>query len=77
MKERSKMNTTRIGKILSVIVLTGVSCMLLLFLTALIPQSAIKESCVESARYFNDHELFPYLIENQFNTRQDNYSDCL
>ena len=77
MKERSKMNITGIGKILSVIVLTGVSCMLLLFLTALIPQSAIKESCVESARYFNDHELFPYLIENQFNTRQDNYSDCI
>jgi len=77
MKERSKMNITGIGKILSVIVLTGVTCMLLLFLTALIPQSAIKESCVESARYFNDHELFPYLMENQFNTRQDNYSDCI
>lgn len=26
---------------------------------------------------FQEHELFPYLVEGQFNTRQDNYADCI
>ena len=77
MSERSRKRIIRIGETFGVIVLTGVCCMLLLFFSGLIPQSAIKEGCVESAKYFNEHDLFPYLIENQFNTRQDNYSDCI
>ena len=52
-------------------------CMLLLFLTGLIPQSAIADSCRESAVYFKEHELFPYLIDGQFNTMPDGYGDCV
>ena len=51
--------------------------MLLLFLTGLIPQSAIADSCRESAVYFKEHELFPYLIDGQFNTMPDGYGDCV
>ena len=77
MNERSRKVITYIGEILGTILLTGVCLLFLLVLTGLIPKSAIQESCVESGRYFNGHELFPYLVENQFNTRQDNYSDCI
>lgn len=56
---------------------TAAACMLLLFLTGLIPQRAIASSVEESAQYFYENDLFPYLKKGQFNTRQDNYADCI
>lgn len=58
-------------------VVTAFVCALLLWATGLIGQDSIKDSCQESAEYFQKRELFPYLIEGQFNTRQDNYADCI
>lgn len=51
--------------------------MLLLVLTGLIPQSAIKESCMESAQYFKENELFDDIMKERLNTRRDNYGDIL
>lgn len=65
------------SKTVAAALITAAVCMLLLFFTGLIPQTAIAESCRESARYFQEKELFPYLIDGQFNTRQDNYADCI
>lgn len=76
-KKFQKINYIVIGKIAGAVMLSALLGMLLLFLTGLIPQSAIAESCRESGEYFNEHELFPFLIEEQFNTRQDNYADCI
>lgn len=64
-------------KVILAAVITALTCVLLLWATAWIGQDSIKESCQESARYFLDRDLFPYLIEGQFNTRQDNYADCI
>lgn len=72
-----KINYIMIGKIAGAAILSALLGMLLLVLTGLIPQSAIEESCRESGAYFKEHELFPLLIEGQFNTRQDNYADCI
>ncbi len=60
------------------VVIASILCaMLLLMITGWIPKSMIRESCVESGAYFEEHELFPLLLEGQFNTRQDNYADCI
>lgn len=56
---------------------TVLLCMILLFLTGMIPHDAIAASCRESAEFFLDRELFPYSIDGQFNSRIDNYSDCI
>lgn len=64
-------------KLIIMFLVSVAGCMLLLLVTGFIPQSAIKQNCVESAEYFEEKELFPYLIEGQFNTRQDNYADCI
>lgn len=53
------------------------SAMLLLLVTGLIPKEMIRESCKESSDYFEKRELFPLLIDGQFNTKQDNYADCI
>lgn len=58
-------------------VISMICAMLLLLVTGLIPKSMIRESCEASSVYFEEHELFPYLIDGQFNTRQDNYADCI
>lgn len=50
---------------------------LLLLVTGLIPQKAITPQIESSAAYFSNNELFPFLIPEQFNTRQDNYADCI
>lgn len=65
------------GVITCVAGITAVVCMLLLFLTGLIPQKAIKASCAESAQYFMEQELFDNIVEGQFNTSRDNYADCI
>lgn len=62
---------------LGIVVLSIFCGMLLLLITGLIPRSMIEDSCRESSVYFQEHELFPYLVEGQFNTRQDNYADCI
>ena len=62
---------------LGTIVLSIFCGMLLLLITGCIPKSMIAASCEESSVYFTEHELFPYLVDGQFNTRQDNYADCI
>ena len=52
-------------------------CVGLLFSSSLIPQNAIREKCYESACYFVEKELFSFLKEGYFFTRQDNYADCI
>lgn len=72
-KKRWKLAAGRVG-----IVAASILCgMLLLVLTGLIPRDSIREACKESSVYFEEHELFPFLIDGQFNTRQDNYADCI
>lgn len=56
---------------------TVLLCIMLLLLTGMIPHAAIDASCRKSAEFFLDNELFPYSIEGQFNSRIDNYSDCI
>ena len=65
------------GRVIITGLITAGICILLLFLTGMIPKTAIEESIRESADYFYQEELFPYLAENQFNTRQDNYADSI
>ena len=74
---KHKFNFLFAGKIAGTMAGSALLCMLLLFLTGLIPQSAIADSCRESAAYFKEHELFPYLIDGQFNTMPDGYGDCV
>ncbi len=56
---------------------TVVVCIVSLIITAMIPKEAIEKNCRESAEYFKERDLFPYLIHKQFNTRQDNYADTI
>ena len=66
--------------LVSMAVITAASmafAMLLLLVTGLIPKSMIKDACMESSAYFEENELFPFLVDGQFNTRQDNYADCI
>ena len=63
--------------VMGTFVLTMLLCAGSLLLTALIPQDKISANLKKSAVYFEEHELFPYLAEGQFNTRQDNYADCI
>ena len=72
-KETKKLLTGMLLKM----VLSILGSMLLLLLTGLIPKSMIEQSCRKSGVYFQEHELFPYIIDGQFNTKQDNYADCI
>lgn len=60
-----------------VFVITVLLCIVSLVVTALIPKEAIAENCKKSGEYFYERDLFPYLIKEQFNTRQDNYADTI
>lgn len=71
------MNKSVIGKSLFIFIVTVVSCVLLLFMMSCIPQDAIRTQAESSAKYFEEHTLFPYLMGNQFNLRQDNYADAI
>ena len=75
--KKHKFNFLFAGKIAGTMAGSALLCMLLLFLTGLIPQSAIADSCRESAVYFKEHELFPFLVDGQFNTITENYGDCI
>lgn len=57
--------------------ITSVLCVFLLYITGMIPRQSIEKNIEESAEYFYEQELFPYLIDGQFNTRQDNYADSI
>lgn len=56
---------------------TAAICILALVTTSLIDKNVIRQNCKESAEYFYERELFPYLLKDQFNTRQDNYADTI
>lgn len=74
---KHRFNFLFVGKIAGTMAGSALLCMLILFLTGLIPQSAIADSCRESAAYFKEHELFPFLVDGQFNTITENYGDCI
>ena len=58
-------------------ILAAVICVVLLVVTSLIPRDMIYEKAYESAVYFEENELFPFLKKGVFRTRQDNYADCI
>ncbi len=60
-----------------IFITTAAVCILALIITALIPKNAIEKNCKESGQFFYERELFPYLLEEQFNTKQDNYADTI
>ncbi len=68
--------TTILKRILAPVI-TALICILLLIITALIPQSAIREKSYESATYYMEHDLFAHVGRAQFNSMQDNYADCI
>ena len=43
----------------------------------MIPQGVIRGNVKESAEYLIEKDLFPYIKEGVFNTRQDNYADAI
>jgi len=77
MKKQFCMQLKKMLPVIGIFVLTMLLCAGSLLLTALIPQDKISANLKKSAVYFEEHELFPYLAEGQFNTRQDNYADCI
>ena len=74
-KETSALKTA--VRVILTFIFTAAVCMVLLFITALIPKERIADSVKESADYFYEQELFPCIIDKQFNTRQDNYADSI
>lgn len=52
-------------------------CVGLLFLTSLIPKSAIEKNCKDSAAFYMKNELFDSVFDGYFFTKQDNYADCI
>lgn len=72
-----KQRIQSIGKIAAAAGITAAVCVLMLFVTGFIPREAIRNSCRESAGYFKEHELFDEIIPGQFNTKRDNYADCI
>ena len=52
-------------------------CLLFLWLTALIPQQAIREHATESASYFMNRPLFHKVAGKLENFKTDNYADCI
>lgn len=71
------MNKKIVWKGILTFIITVFSCMLLLVGTSCIPQLAVAEQVRSSAEYFEDRALFPYLLDGQFNCRQDNYADAI
>lgn len=43
----------------------------------LIPQDLIYENSLASAKYFSQHQLFPYTVEDIPSSKIDNYADCI
>lgn len=58
-------------------IITALICVSLLFITALIPRSAIQKNMEKSAEYYDEHILFDHVNNHVFVSRQDNYADCI
>lgn len=58
-------------------VATIIICILLLFLTSLITQSALQKNMEKSAEYYSNHQMFDHITDYMFLSRQDNYADCI
>ena len=58
-------------------IVTAIVCMLLLCFSSTIPQEAIREHSIESAKFYENHDLFPMLVEDCLFLKQDNYADCI
>lgn len=52
-------------------------CIVLLFLTSFIPQSALQKNMEKSADYYSHHQMFDHVTDYMFLSRQDNYADCI
>ena len=52
-------------------------CIVLLFLTSLIPQSVLQKNMEKSAEYYSNHQMFDHVTYFMFLSRQDNYADCI
>jgi len=61
---------------LTFVLTLGVCAALLLAVCAVIPQSAIQESCEEALLYFTENPGFPMVWDGHPGTRMDNYADC-
>ncbi|MBQ1171577.1 MAG: hypothetical protein IIX48_03115 [Lachnospiraceae bacterium] len=70
--EKNAMKKLVICSIASIII-----CIVLLFLTSFIPQSALQKNMEKSADYYSDHQLFDHVTDFMFLSRQDNYADCI
>ena len=86
MKDKEKKERKELMKKSSIqltikIILTGIAsmlcCILLLTVTACIPQSTIQKQSKKSADYFVKRESFAVLIGDCVNSIQDNYSDTV
>ena len=58
-------------------IITIVLCIVLLFLTSLITQSALQKNMEKSADYYSNHQMFDHVTDLMFLSRQDNYADCI
>ncbi len=64
-------------RLIAVFIITFASCMFLLTLVDMIPQSAIKSGSEKSAQYLIDKESFGQAVEGKWNTTYDNYADSI
>lgn len=70
--EKSAMKKVILCSMASIII-----CIVLLFLTSLIPQSALQKNMEKSADYYSNHQMFDHVTHFMFLSRQDNYADCI
>lgn len=64
-------------KVILTAIITIIICISMLFVMALIPQSAIKDNVNRSADEFLEMEMFDHVTSNVFPSRQDNYADLI
>lgn len=78
LNERKKpISLSPLLKGITVFAATLALCVLLLFFVcALIPQSAVAQSCREAGEYFFQQDSFPLLDEGVEGSRLDHYADC-
>ena len=77
MNKQIKNGLEHIGIWLGVFIITAVTCIGILYASCLIPQQRILGNIEKSATYFQETFLFSDAVEQVFNTKQDNYGDCL
>lgn len=65
------------GTVISCGIAAALCCMVLLILTALIPQHMLQTQMEQSAEYYDEHLLFDRVTSFSFLSRQDNYADCI